>query len=187
MSDSKSRKNLTQSRRNRFKPDPEYHEIGGWKVHLTVGPALYNRRTLTVKRWLRKNFEGEERFEWKHLEGGDKHQKDFTIYLGSHATLTSFVSHLESDPIVEQLDASNAGSSDRIVGSTGKVSARFDPRGRKAGSEWFYGRNGISFPLEDQLKVLARKNTQAWADAEEHAKAVLREIFGDYFMPKDID
>jgi hypothetical protein len=110
----------------RIHADRRYQVDGGWKVHLTIGPDSYERRMTAVKRWLRKTFQG----SWKHLDGGDQHEKNFTIYLGSYATMMSFVNRLEADPIIRQLDASKAGSADRLVGNTGK-SARALIRGAK--------------------------------------------------------
>jgi len=167
-----------------LKPDPEYKENGGWKVHLTIGPDSYKQRVAAVKRWMRRNFEGEEGVDWKHLDGGDPHEKDFTVYLGSYATMMSFVRRLENDPIVQQLDACNAGSAERIVGDTGRAGARFDPRGRRAGQDWLYGWNGIPFAFEDSRKVLRKESP---ARAADRPKALLREMFGDYFLPEGIE
>jgi hypothetical protein len=123
--------------------------------------------------------------DWKYLKGGDRHKKDFTVYLGSYETMIAFVNALEKDPIVEQLDASNAGSADRIVGDSGKVGARFDPQGKKAGQLWSYGWNGIPFRLEDWR--FARAHTRSAQDAAERPKAVLKAMYRDYFLPEGID
>jgi hypothetical protein len=171
-------------RRQPMRPDPEYRTSGGWKVHLTIGPNSYEQRASAVKRWLARNIEGTEHVDWKHLEGGDLHEKDFTVYLGSYVTMIAFVNALEKDPIVEQLDDFNGPSSDRIVGDSGKVGARFDPRGERAGWDWVYGWNGIPFRLQDKRLVLAGKSGQ---DAAERPRAVLKDMFGDYFLPVGID
>jgi hypothetical protein len=52
--------------------------------------------------------------DWKHLLGGDQHKKDFTVYLGSYATMMVFVNNLENDPIVKQLSDFNGGSADTL-------------------------------------------------------------------------
>lgn len=170
--------------RQPIRSDPEYRVNGGWKVHLTIGPNSYKQRASAVKRWLSRNIGGTKHGDWKYLEGGDRHEKDFTVYLGSYETMIAFVNALEKDPIVEQLDASKAGSADRIVGDSGKVGARFDPRG-KAGLGWAYGWNGIPFELEDSRLVLGR--TRSAQDAAERPKAVLRTMYGDYFLPEGVD
>jgi hypothetical protein len=126
-----------------MRPDPEYRTNGGWKVHLTIGPNLYEERAATVNRWLSRNLEGTEGVDWKHCQGGTPHEKDFTVYLGSYENMIAFVTVLEQDAIVEQLDSFNGGPTDRIMGDSGKVGARFDPRGARAGQDWFYGWNGI--------------------------------------------
>ena len=168
-----------------MRPDPEYRISGGWKVHLTIGTDSYEQRASAVKRWLSSTIDGTVHVDWKHLEGGDLHEKDFTVYLGSYETMIAFVNALEKDPIVEQLDAFNGGSADRIVGYSGKVGARFDPRGEKAGWAWVYGWNGIPFAYEDARLVLTGKRSRR--DAAERPRAVLKAMFGDYFLPEGID
>lgn len=171
-------------RRQPIRPDPEYRTNGGWKVHLTIGPELYEQRASAVRLWLSQNVEGTESVDWKHLEGGDQHEKDFTVYLGSYATMIAFVNALEKDPIVGQLDASKAGSGDRIVGESGKVAARFDPNGQKAGPGWGNGWNGIPFASKDFRMFLATKRPQ---DAAKRPRSVLKAMFRDYFLPEGID
>jgi hypothetical protein len=179
-----------------LKIDPEYETGGGWKVHLTIEPVSYQQKVATVEDWLEAIFKSKWRanFLWnadgvnvaKHLEGGEKHHKDFTIYLGSYATLMSFVRRFEDDPIVQQVDACKAGPADRIVGSTGKVGARFDPRGSRAGSQWVQGWNGVPFkPVEDTRKVFSKM--ESYAQVAERRKSLLRETFGDYFLPEHVE
>ena len=174
-------------RRQPIRPDPEHCTNGGWKVHLTIGPNSgpnsYKRRVSAVDRWLSRNIERTKCPEdWKYLKGGDQYEKDFTVYLGSYETMIAFVNALEKDPIVKQLDASNAGPADRIVGASGKVSARFDPQG-KEGGKWTYGWNGIPFALQDWRLTLTRPAQEA----AERSRAALKAIYGDYFLPESID
>jgi len=93
--------------------DPEYKKQGGWKIHLTIGPASYEQKAAEVKDWLQNNFRIS--WNWKHLCGGDKHEKDFTIYLGSFPTMMDFVQRLNQDPVILQVDASNAGAVSQVV------------------------------------------------------------------------
>ena len=167
-----------------MRPDPEYRTDGGWKVHLTISPHSYQQRATSVRRWLSRNFNGTEGMDWKHLLGGDQHKKDFTVYLGSYATMMVFVNNLENDSIVKQLSDFNGGSADRIVGHTGKHGARFDPCDR-AGRVWLYGWNGIPFALEGARLVMGGKRSRE--DAAERPRMALRAIFGDYFLPRGID
>jgi hypothetical protein len=177
-------------RRPPIKPDPEY-STGGWKVHLTIGPDLYEQRVSAVKLWLKQNVEGTCPRDWKYRTGGDRHEKDFTVYLGSYATMIAFVNALENDPIVHQLDTPKTAS-DRIVGKSGKVGARFDPYGRGKGwrGDWTYGWNGIPFQVKD--KILAMEGTRtgnktSWQDAAKRSSPVLKAMYGDYFLPEGID
>jgi len=163
-----------------FLADARYAEDGGWKVHLTIGPELYEERSAKVGRWMEAKFAGQPSYVWKNREGGDEHEKDFTIYLGSYATMMAFVEELERSKIIEQLDASNVPSHDRVVGKTGKCSARFDPRGKLAGRDWFYGSNGVPFTKEDVMKRLRHVPD---AEIVKPRKAALLAQFGDYFLP----
>jgi hypothetical protein len=99
--------------------------------------------------------------------------------------MIAFVDNLEKDPVIEQLDAFNGGPTDRIVGKTGKVGARFDPGGQSVGQSWVYGKNGV--PLEFSEKSLILRRQRTWEEAVEHAQSLLKEIFGDYFLPEDVD
>ena len=123
--------------------------------------------------------------DWKHLEGGTQHQEDFTVYLGSYETMNAFVTLLEHDPIVEQLDSFAGGPKDRIVGESGKIGARFDPRGERAGWNWVYGWGGIPYEPEDAKLVLYGKCSGQ--DAAKRPRAFLRTMFGDYFLPAGIE
>src|SRR5262245_59116970 len=111
---------------------------------------------------------------WKHLNGGDKHAKDFTVYLGSYATMTRFVDRLESSQVSGSLGPSNAGSADRLVGSTSKCAARFDPRGNIAGRDWSYGWQGIPFKEQDVIRRLGRARPEPLAQGR---KEELRQLF----------
>lgn len=161
-----------------MRADPEYSRKEGWKLHLTIGPVAYDQRARAVFGWLDKNFSS--RRYWKHLSGGDRHEKDFTIYLGSYATMMSVVRRLENDPTIQQLDACNAGSADRIVGDTGKIGARFTTNGFQ-----IKGKNGIPVADDDVSAVLTRG--EALNMAIERSKASLRKKFGDYFLPMGIE
>jgi hypothetical protein len=132
-----------------------------------------------MKDWLQKNFKG----SWKHLNGGDQHEKDFTIYLGSFATMMSFVRRLDNAPIVNQLDACNAGPEDRIVGDSGKLGARFDTKGTKErkGSFPLYGSNGV--PIADRYWHMVLSDRKR---AIRLSEELLRENFGDYFCPSEV-
>jgi len=150
-------------------------------VHFSVGPESYQERTAKIKSWLKSHYRGGGKFR----NGGEKHEKDFTIYLGSYATMMAFVRFVEDDPIVLLLDPSNAGPTDRIVGATGKIGARFDPRGSETRREsWFYGYDGVPFTLEDQRASLARRKSRR--ELAEDRKTVLRQRFGDYFLPEGV-
>jgi hypothetical protein len=123
--------------------------------------------------------------DWKYLTEGEPHEKDFTVYLGSYTTIIAFVNALENDPTIEQLDTSKAGSADRIVGDSGKIGARFDPRGQKAGRLWTKGWDGIPFePMKDFHLIEAGKRPQ---DVTKRPRSVLKAMFGDYFLPQGID
>jgi len=126
--------------------DSEYTKQGGWKVHLTVGPANYDTHTTLLKLWLHHNFGG----TWKHLHGGEKYETDFTIYLGSRATLDRFVSIFEGSGALNLVVPSMAGSTDCIVGKSGKLAARFDTKGsaHEKGNFDYYGRAGIPIAYE---------------------------------------
>jgi hypothetical protein len=102
-----------------------------------------------MKRWLDAYFEGYPNFVWKHECGGERFEKDFTIYLGSYGTMVHFVADLEFSDISRHLDTSASGESDRIVGSSGKCGARFDPRGATGRSDWVYGSRGIPFKQKE--------------------------------------
>jgi hypothetical protein len=164
--------------------DSRYENDGGWKVHLTVGAEAYERRVAAIKRWLRAYFGENGRKAWKHLNGGDKHAKDFTVYLGSYSTMISFVDRLESSQICGDLGPSNAGAADRVVGLTGKCAARFDPRGNTAGRDWFYGWHGIPFKEQDAIRRLGKAPPEPLADVR---KEELRQLFGEYFLPDGVE
>jgi len=202
----KDRKRTTKTKKqkkpqddgNRLEQDPQHREQGGWKIHLTIGPKSYEQRITLVKNWLKKNFKalgrvevcsggGESHGSWKHLCGGDQHEKDFTIYLGSYATMLKFVRRIEGDPIVEQLDPCKAGT-DRIVGDSGKLGARFDP---KQDEGRFRGLSGMPFTLEEARLVASGKTplerSTNRTEAIKRSKARLREKFADYFLPEAIE
>jgi len=174
-----------------LKPDPEYRTCGGWKVHLTIGPTSYTERVAAVKGWLERNLDGIKGLDWKHGDGGDQHEKDFTVYLGSYATMTAFVVLLEQDPTSDQLDLFNGGNIDRIVGTSGKFGARFDLqeakvdlRGAKLVDKWHKGWDGIPFTVEDVHRVWGGKSGQ---DAAQRPRVFLKTLYGSYFLPEDID
>jgi hypothetical protein len=188
----RARKSVAPKRRSVSRPrvsplaraDPRYETNGGWKVHLTVGKHAYGSRVAAIKRWLKRYFSDFGPNAWKHLDGGDRHQKDFTIYLGSYATMVQFVAKLEASAVCRNLDQSNAGSADRIIGSTGRCAARFDPRGVIAGRGWRYGWQGIPFKEQDAIKRLAGVQPQRLASFR---KSELRQMFGDYFLPEGVE
>jgi hypothetical protein len=171
------------SQETTFLADARYAEDGGWKVHLTVGPELYAQRSAKVGSWLRTKFAGQPSKVWKNLGGGDQNEKDFTIYLGSYATMMAFVDELERSDVIQQLDVSNVPGHDRPVGTTGKCSARFDPR-TPADWQWYYGSNGIPFTEEDVKKRLRRIPD---AEIVRPRKAALRSRYGDYFLPAGVE
>ena len=137
-----------------------------------------------MKTWLQKDCRG----DWKHLSGGDKHVKDFTIYLGSYSSMMAFVCRLESDPIIQRLDLSTVGDSGRIVGVTNKVSARFDIQGKGFG-DWTYGWNGIPFTPEDVTESWSEtgKEAENKQRAASRPRRFLKRLFGDYFLPESAD
>jgi hypothetical protein len=165
--------------------DREYDLQGGWKVHLTIGPNDYQKRATEICCWLKTHVKGRE--PWKHLHGGEMHEKDFTVYLGSHATMMRFVSRIEGDPVINLLDPSKAGGEDRIVGKTGKLGARFDTGNTKYLKGWFdyYGSKGI--PVADQYAVLKSRKCRNghWLgpEAVRRSYELLKQQFGDYFEP----
>ena len=164
-----------------FTNDPQSKTHGGWKVHLSIGPESYDERATKVERWLRRNYRG----EWKALDGGDMHEKDFTIYLGSYDTMMGFVGLFERSRIVGSIDSCKASTADRIVGSTGKCGARFDPRGSGTREVWYYGHDGVPFTLDD--KRAARAKRKSPTELAAGRKNLLREQFGDYFLPPGAD
>jgi hypothetical protein len=166
------------TRANAMGDDHEYCDWEGWKIHLTIGPIAYEKRVKDISDWLHKNFRFDR--DWKHLEGGDKHEKDFTIYLGSYATMMYVVQRLENDPIIKQLDVSNAGPADRIVGESGKIGARFTTNDLR-----IKGLDGIPVADKDAAAVLIRG--KALATAIQCSKASLRKRFGDYFLPLAVE
>jgi hypothetical protein len=130
--------------------------------------------------------EGTYGVDWKHLDGGTKHEKDFTIHLGSYATMTAFVTMLEQDPIVQQLDRFNGGTEDRCVGDSRKVGARFAPTDKGTGSNWAYGWNGIPFAVPEDARQIFSRNCSR-QEAADRPRAFLKAMFGDYFLPAGIE
>ena len=184
-------------RKTVFLGDKRFEIDGGWKVHLTIEPDSYQRKAAAIRRWLKRVFAGQRSNIWKHLqEDGTKYQKDFTIYLGSYATMLAFVDFVEASSVLQHVDASKAGTSDRIVGKSGKCAARFDPRGKTAGHlQWFYGWEGTPFEDSDKRaevrisgpalsRPVSRESMEAIAI---RPKTMLRQMFGDYFLPEGVD
>ena len=60
-----------------------YGELVGWKIHLRVKPKNY----MFVYLWLKFNCP----YGWKHLEGGEPGEQDFTIYVGSWDNAIIFI------------------------------------------------------------------------------------------------
>lgn len=164
--------------------DARYETDGGWKVHLTVGPDSYERKVMAIKRWLEGHLSDHPANVWKNLHGGDRHEKDFTVYLGSYATMVEFVKALEASAVYEHLEASNAGSADRRIGLSDKCGARFDPRGVCAGRDWERGWNGIPFTQQDVVRKIGGAKPGPLAEVR---KIELRQLFGEYFLPEGVD
>lgn len=159
--------------------DPEYVKQGGWKVHLSVPEENYNSNVALIKQWLQNFFGG----TWKHADGGEKHECDFTVYLGSRATLNRFVEVFEGSSAIHWVGESKAGSTDCIVGVTGKVSARFDTKAtdHEKGRFDHYGRGGIPIAQEYEDLWPPWNDPNTRTQAVELSRQLLEKRFGTYF------
>lgn len=174
--------------RRRFATDNRFRDDGVWKIHLTIGRSSYAQKVAAVTAWLEENLGPKEEGSWKYLDGGEKYKEDFTIYLGSYGKMMDFAQFLEADAVREQLAPSyrgRKGGTDRIVGTSGKLSARFEwaPHG---GAK---GRNGMTFLYTEGVRSgLPRlapppgpAREKAWADSS----ALHRTRYHGYFWPED--
>jgi hypothetical protein len=175
------------------KESDDYHNYGGWKLHLTVNPKNY----ALVDEWLDKNHPG----QYKLLHGGDPGEKDFTIYIGRISDVKIMVPKIMRE-IGHLLDKNNAGSEDILF--TDKIAGRFDPRGNKNrfdgdpgfdGSKGiYYGRNGIPYDrrgadirmqITYALQAKDEKKANEWKELlklhEEKIKANLLKQYGSRY------
>ncbi|MCX5708681.1 MAG: ATP-binding protein [Candidatus Omnitrophica bacterium] len=158
--------------------DNDYGKNGGWKLHLTVKPENY----AAVDKWLFNNHE-RQYGQYKLLRGGDRGEKDFTIYIGSWENAKRVADKIESE-IGHFLEKSKA-SGDKMFSNKGLVAGRFDIQHIELYKEYKNeGRNGVPF---DDRAVTDRN----WAPVGEREAlitkhvdridAFLRDTFGEYY------
>jgi hypothetical protein len=103
-----------------------FMQLGGWKIHLVVAEDNYQ----LVHDWLFEN----QPYGYKHLKGGEKQQKDFTIYVGHRDAARDLAEQIQEgigDKLIEPSDASGEGAEVRaddirLSSRAPAVFARFD-------------------------------------------------------------
>ena len=123
--------------------------LRGWKVRINIddnGEKDYQVKALRIAGWLNYyfvttcplNIYSEPDLQgynkkiqiWKHLDGGEKGIKDFTIYIGSYRDTMKFAQDVESSEIAAIIRLGRVTSETGSSGDcriTDKISGRFDP------------------------------------------------------------
>jgi len=158
--------------------DPEYKLQGGWKVHIAISPENYDSKVGRIAGWIQNNFKG----SWKHLHGGEKGEKDFTVYLGSWKTMQAFVERFEGSDLIE-LVIPCPSSDDRLVGTSKKLGTRFDTKGTQGVKGHFplYGLDGIPIAQEYEDFWGPWNKPEVRTQALELSRKLLAKRYGSYF------